>query len=375
MAYAIGMRASIVAIVVLGGLASALARPVLPLPHRRLTNTDELAARVVEAIHAHDATAVRGLLADVVMHDALWFADRACTRRFGKPGTADKAAVPMLARCLAKQRAIATTRRTALVSGAVLTFEPGIEIEVQFERERVRWLGKPRLTAQAFEALRARGSLQLDDALAGKLTAPATAWLEICLERTGAIASKRVVEAQPAMAADAFLAATGDWQFRAFAPRKQATPICALALLAYPATSAPSTEVLPASQTPVPMSAHVLETVGNFDFGDVTFAVPSMRVTPAALEAQRLLGSAKIEPDAATKHAMLRAKTTRVTAAFELCVDTNGRPDSVRRLKSSGFTAYDQQLERDMRRWRFRPYVIRGTARRVCTTSAFDFRP
>lgn len=367
------MRSSLVVAAALTTLvATAGAKPMPYRPYPPAPSAQQLAGHVVEAIRARDVAALQGLLAASVHHEALWFADPACAKQFGKPGVARNAAVRVLARCLAKQRPIATTRDTATMSAAILTFDPGIEIEVQFSLQRIVWIGPARLTAQAFESLRTAGTMQLDDKLAGKLTGSAFAWIEVCLDRTGAIASKRILGARPdPTSAETLLAATEDWTFRPFAPRRRPTPICAASLVSYPAASAPATEELPATATRTDVAMVELK---EFDFDDVTFAVP-LNVPPSALERLRVRGTAKIEPDATTKQRMKRAGKTRVTAVLKLCVDRTGRPQSVTLLKSSGFADYDRKLDREMRRWMFRPYPAGGSVMQVCSAMTFIVQP
>lgn len=361
------MVRSLVALIALAGTAAAkpVWRPKPPRP-----DVNELALHVVAAVRARDAGAVQQLLAEVVMHDPLWFPDAACAKQFGTKGTIEKGKVRALARCLAKLRPIATTRRSALSTGAILTFDPGIEIEVVFKEERIQWLGAPRLTAQALEALRTGGSTQLDAALEGKLaTAPASAWIEVCLDKTGA-ATKRVVDVTPGGAtSDIFVAAVADWSFKPFR-----APICALSLVSYPASSGPATETLPPSSPPVPNVA-VADVLSELTFDDITFVgVTQQNVPPTLLERNRVAGVAKIEPDAPTKAAIAKSKAV-VTASVKLCIDTNGAPTTLLLLKSSGYPAYDRKLTTEMRGWRYKPYLVNGVATDVCTAVTFIHRP
>ena len=343
---------------------TAAAKPVWRPPPR--PDASELAAHVTAAIRDRDVAGLRAMFAEVVMHDPLWFADAGCMKQLGKAGKLEHAQLRVLAKCLAQLNPIATTRKSALAGGAVLTFAPGIEIEVLFKNDRVQWLGRPKLTAQAFESLRTAGTTQLDSVLATKLTAPASAWVEVCLDDKG-VTSKHVVEAKPTSASDAFLAATSDWSFRPFR-----APICALVHVTYPAANAPPIEVLPPSSPPMPKVTLYDDLESPYDFSDVTISAAPQNVPPSMLEKLRIRGNAKIEPDAATKTA-IAGKTT--TAAFKLCVDTSGRVSSVSMLKSSGHPDYDRKLDREMRRWGYKPYLVNGLAVPVCTAVTIIYRP
>ena len=264
--------------IVIGLCGTAAAKPVWrPSPPR--ADAIELAARVTESIRNRDAVGLRAMFAEVVLHDPLWFADPGCTKQLGKSGKAENAQLRVLAKCLAQLKPIATTRKSALAGGAILTFAPGIEIEVLFKNERVQWLGTPKLTAQVLESLRSAGTTQLDGVLASKLTTPASAWIEVCLDGKG-VASKHVVEAKPSTASEAFLEAVGDWSFRPFR-----APICGLAHVTYPAANAPPTEVLPPSSPPVPKVTLYDDLESPYDFTDVTISAAAKRAAVAPREA------------------------------------------------------------------------------------------
>ena len=376
------MGRPVVIVAVLCGIASA--KPVWRPPTPR-TDPLELVARLEDAIRHRDVTAVQAMLADPMMHDGLWFADAACTKRFGTKGTIEKADVRVLAKCLAQQKLIATTRRSSLPGGAILTFDRGIELELVFKNDRVTYAaglwprdadrGLPTLTVQTFEALRTAGTTQLDAVLAGKLSGTASAWIKICLDKTGAIASTFVARATPIAARDAFLAAIGDWKFEPFRVRKTPTAACSLSLLTYPAASAPAIEVLPPPPVPVPVGRISLDDalVDIYDFNGMPRSTPR-NVPPSLLEQNRIRGTRQIDPDSTTKAAIVKSGRASVVASLELCIDTKGKVSSVKSLKSSGFPDYDVKLERAIRRWAYRPYLVRSIPAAVCTAVTFIYR-
>ena len=378
------MGRPVVIVAVLCGIASA--KPVWRPPTPR-TDPLELVARLEDAIRHRDVTAVQAMLADPMMHDGLWFADVACTKRFGTKGTIEKADVRMFAKCLAGQRLIVTTRRSGLAGGAVLTFHGGSELELVFKNDRVAYAaglwprdadrGVPTLTVQAFEALRTAGTTQLDAALAGKLSGTASAWIKICLDKTGAVASTFVADSKPAGARDAFLAAIGDWKFKPFLLHAKPIAACSLSLLSYPAASAPAIEVLPPPSVPVPVDRVSLgdDLVDIYDFNGVSIGSAPQNVPPSLLEQNRLRGAKQIDPDTTTKAAIVKSGRSSVVASLKLCIDTKGKVSSVTPLKSSGFPDYDAKLDREMRRWAYKPYLVRGVPAAVCTAVTFIYRP
>ena len=51
-----------------------------------------------------------------------------------------------------------------------------------------------------------------------------------------------------------------------------------------------------------------------------------------------------------------------------------GAVNTLNVLKSSGFPAYDQKITREMRNWRYRPYMINGKPAPVCTAVTFIYQ-
>jgi TonB family protein len=380
--YPMVMRSLIVACLFgLSGLASA--KPYRPPPKR--ADASELTARLAEAIRNRDVAGVQAMLTDPLTHDGLWFADAACAKRFGTKGTIEKADVRVLARCLAQHKLVATTRKTVLANAGVLTFAPGVEIEVVFKNDRVIYAGgvwqreadrgTPTLTAQTFEALRVAGTTQLDAALAEKLVGSASAWIKTCLDKSGAIASTTVAEAKPSSAGAIFVAAIADWKFKPFAKGRA----CAMSLLTYPASIAPAVEVLPRGPG-VPIADTIgitaqFDDIDIYDFSGVSIGSRPLNVPPTLLERNRIRGSKQIDPDPRTKTEINKSGKSIVLASLKLCLDAAGKVTTVSQLRSSGFRDYDAKLAREMRRWAFKPYQVRGAAAPVCTAITFSYRP
>jgi hypothetical protein len=240
-------------------LAAALIAGVAHADTDEETEPAELALRA--AIKARDAKAIAGLLSPKLDVAGVWFADAGCAKRFAAPGPLAAADAPAFARCLAQLRLQVTTRHTATPRGAVLTYDPGIELEAVFDGRELRWIGYegqgrrdenlPTLSTQAFEALRKSGSPNVD-AVVGRQLATAvarqgavSAWVKLCLDATGAISLAELREATTPDAGAVLLAVTRSWTFRPFQHAGKKQPACSMVFLVYPASRAPSYETLP----------------------------------------------------------------------------------------------------------------------------------
>ncbi len=96
-------------------------------------------------------------------------------------------------------------------------------------------------------------------------------------------------------------------------------------------------------------------------------------VSPQALDALRISGIKNIVPDVDTQTAMATAGRTKIVGSFKLCVDVSGAVQTVVRLKSTGFDAYDRKLDDGIRSWKYRPFLIDGTPTTVCTAVTFIY--
>lgn len=268
---------SLVVSLVIGGIAgeAADARSYRPRPPTtRPPAIVDVGAELAAAIRSKNGGRVAKLLGESVQNYGIWFADAACAKRFGAPGVVTGPELAAFARCLAGLRLQATTRQPGASDNAILTYDPGIELEISHSGGRVRWLGflyqtaadrgRPTLTAQAFEALRKAGKTNLDDVVETKLEpvlerAKATsvsAWVKLCIDDEGAIdhVGIRQTDApagQGGKVSTAFeVAIERGWRFRPFTVRGKAMPACTMALLTYPAARAPLVETLPPALAP-----------------------------------------------------------------------------------------------------------------------------
>jgi hypothetical protein len=351
-------------------------------------------SELTAAIRAHDTKAIARLMRAPVTSTGVWFPDAACEKRFGKPGTILVKELEPFARCLAQLRPQVSTRKAGQRDGAVLTYDPGIELHVAFYGPLVRAIGfeaqtsadtgVPTLTVQAFEELRTAGTTLLDDKLASSLRAEAatkgsvSAWMKVCIGATGAITNAWTVKSTTTSIGEAFRVAIADWTFKPLEIHKVAMPACGLWLLTYPAAKAPPVETLPAFDQP---RVYEIDDIVADDMWTDDLQVQGIpppppqiqNVTPTMLETLRVAGSKKLPATPSQRKAMVAAGKTRVLTSFKLCVDVRGKVSSITLLKTSGFPDYDALLTAGIRRWGYRPYRINGAATPVCTAVTFSY--
>jgi hypothetical protein len=385
--------------------AAALAKPAVWRPHNADSETAATAAtaHLAAAIRAKNLSGISAILGTSFTNNGLWFPDPTCAKKFERSGLVKGADVGAFARCLSQLKVQPTTRRAALRDGGLLTVDPGIEIELAFRGDTLRYIGFPMqsgadraipmLTAQALEALRTAGttlldakvSAALDLELARQRVPVLTAWVKLCLDPKGKITRLSTPSSSSTATSEAFLAAIDDWKFQPFEVRGTPQSACAVALLAYPGAKAPAVEAYPSSTAPA------VAITRSFDFDDDDLDIyggligppppppppppptAPLTVPPTQLEALRIAGSKTIAPAADTRADMISAGKTRVVASLKLCLDDKGSVSSTTTLKSSGFPAYDRKINAEMRRWIFKPYKLNGRAVPVCTAVTFIF--
>ncbi len=385
--------------------SAALAKPAIWYPRDTVdseTLASQATARLTAAIRTRNASALTGVLGTSFTNHGMWFPDAACTKRFESGGVIKGSDVGVFARCLMQLTPQMSTRKSALRDGAVLTVDPGIEIELAFKGDTLRWIGFPlqsgsaraipMLTAQALEAVRTAGSPVVDSKVAAELDLELVrqrvpmlmAWIYLCLDPHGEVTTATSISGSlPAATTAVFLRAIADWKFQPFKIRGTAMAACSASLLTYPGAKAPVVEVYPSSQSPIA----ALTRSYDFDDDDLDFggligtaspppppppAAP-ITVPPSLLERQRISGSKLIVPDAKTKADMLATGKTKVVASMKLCIDDKGDVTSVSLLKSSGFPTYDRKLTVEMRQWLYRPYKMNGKPMPVCTAVTFIY--
>jgi TonB family protein len=100
---------------------------------------------------------------------------------------------------------------------------------------------------------------------------------------------------------------------------------------------------------------------------------PPPSVAPMQFEGLRLSGERNILPDDFTKDEIARSGKGKIVTSHKLCLSADGSVSRISLLKSSGFPAYDAKIQREMRTWRYRPYVVNGKASPVCTAVTYIY--
>jgi len=265
------MMRALAVLLAVSSSSTAFAKPLPEEPSVTVT-------RVARAIRAHDAKALAKLMHANVLVRGMWFPDAACTKRFGKQRMLKKREHAAFAQCLTKLELGSSTRKSSSEFAQLVTYQPGIEIELAFADGQLYYAGyvhakpsaTPSLTAPSFEALRKTGTTNVDARVAAKLDpevakhgrTQVAAWLDVCLDEKGA-ATITVAEATTKEIGAVFLAATSDWTFDPHVITTAAV-VCSQSLLTYPAASAPTMELLPRSEVP-----HVGEVDGEGVLGGV----------------------------------------------------------------------------------------------------------
>jgi TonB family protein len=104
-------------------------------------------------------------------------------------------------------------------------------------------------------------------------------------------------------------------------------------------------------------------------------AAAPVTIAPSALELQRVSGNTDVHPGKQTRAAMIHAGVSSVKGTVRLCADTAGAVTESTLTESTGYDDYDRKLVAAVRDWRFRPYVVNGTAFSVCSTAEFVYVP
>ena len=325
---------------------------------------------LIQAVGKRDPVLVQKLLRGTVELGGLWFSDPDCQTQFGAPAKVGPDQHPALAKCLAELPLLRSQRKHTLYSTSVFQYEPGIEIEVQFRLigrpavQRIGYAGRrgpPTITPGILEANRVDGdpigTPVGDDAtkLAEEIKATgrdyAYAWVELCIDATGAVTGVHPREASSPRTHTAFAAALRSWKFKPIAlDGATPAPACSQLRLVHPADATVTAEVLP---VPYPVD-------------------DSIRVPLALL--QRLEGSESIPPDDSARVELESAGGGTVVGAFQFCVDPAGKATKVRPLESTGFASYDKKIESALGNWAFKPYIVDGKPTEACSSVVFVYQ-
>jgi TonB family protein len=95
---------------------------------------------------------------------------------------------------------------------------------------------------------------------------------------------------------------------------------------------------------------------------------------PSVAKGLRLSGNEQIYPPEITRVEMLHQGKDAVQATVQVCVSAGGTVDNVRLLKATGFRDYDEVLTREIREWKYKPYLVDGKKSPMCTVSIIIYR-
>lgn len=96
-------------------------------------------------------------------------------------------------------------------------------------------------------------------------------------------------------------------------------------------------------------------------------------VPPTVAKGLRTSGEDQIYPPDTVKQSMQRDGKTDLRAVVQVCVSAGGRVDSTRLMKSTGYQAYDDELQSKIRDWGYRPYMVGGKASPMCSVVMFTY--
>jgi hypothetical protein len=102
-------------------------------------------------------------------------------------------------------------------------------------------------------------------------------------------------------------------------------------------------------------------TVTPIETAQGTPDVPPMEHTlgaiapPVERTLHRLSGTEQIVPDETTVAAMQKKHITKLRGTWKLCIDTSGNVTDVKKLKGTGFSHYDAQIDQEVRAWQYAP--------------------
>jgi hypothetical protein len=325
---------------------------------------------LIQAVGNKNAGAVQKMLRAPLDYRGLWFADADCAAQFPAAAQLGADKLPAFARCLADLPLFRSNRKHVLYGVSVLQYEPGIELEVQFR------LTGPRAAVQRIGYASRRGAASVTHAsleqhrIDGDPTATLApdiatavdadikaggaefgyAWLEVCVDATGAVTDVNPREASTPRLHEAFSAIVRTWKFNPFLFGEQAAPVCAQVRLVHPGDATVTAEVVP---VPYPLDSIV-------------------RIPNAGLK--RIAGTDLVPPDDDDKLELQNAGGGSVVGAFTFCVDPAGKVTKVTPLERTGLVKYDRKLEAALSGWAYRPFLSGGKPIEVCSSVVFVYQ-
>jgi hypothetical protein len=321
----------------------------------------------VQATNRGDAAAIEAMLDEPFQLDGVWFEDPSC-REFATPARLRADKFPALAKCLATLRLQPSGRNSVLSTAALVTYEPGIELELRFFAfDTSSWLHSigpvsyeeqkpsiPTISPALLDSLRTTRdapdpstTVRLAAELAGRDYV--SAWLKVCVDVRGDV----TVESRDAtseLVGDVFSNVAKTWKFSPVVLGGQPSPACSFVRLVYPAGKGPAAQDIP-----------------------IPIRTPSL-AEPKALEARRAAGLPNIVPDDLDKSALASTPHNRAKGAFKVCLDSAGNIELVNMLRSTGIPNYDSKIISTISKtWRYTPFTVDGVPKPICTVVVFVY--
>ncbi|MBS1124244.1 MAG: putative TonB protein [Deltaproteobacteria bacterium] len=324
---------------------------------------------LIQAVGNKDVAAVQRLLRAPLDYRGLLFPTPECAEQFPAPAQLGADKLPAFAKCLTDLPLFRSNRRHVLYGVSVFQYEPGIELEVQFRmtgRSGVHRIGyasgrgTPTITSGSLEAGRAEGdpvaslspdvAAPIDAAIKAAGAEFAHAWIELCVDATGAVSEVHPREASTPRVHEAFAAIVKTWKFKPFVLGEQPRAVCSLLRLIHPADATVTAEVVP---VPYPL--------------DDVVRVPNNVL-------KRTEGTDLVPPDDDDKLELQNAGGGAMVGAFTFCIDPAGRVTKVKPLERTGFANYDRKLETALSGWAYQPFVSDGKPIEVCSAVVFVYQ-
>ena len=99
----------------------------------------------------------------------------------------------------------------------------------------------------------------------------------------------------------------------------------------------------------------------------------TVMLPPTVLMGLRIFGNTQMQPSGSVRSDMQFTHHDRLTATFQVCIDTSGNVSSARQLKSSGYASYDDDLKSGIASWRYKPYTVDGHGIPACGIVTFVY--
>ena len=343
------------------------------------------ADKLVDATRAFDAAAIEAMFAEPLVFGGMWFPDPACRQQFAAAGTIKPEARAQLAKCMSSLQLAKSHREHAYPEIAILTYDPGLEIEAQLgprgpvgsTEVEIRWIGHvsrssaadelPTITQRTLESLH-EGPLVIDDVARGKLDGllaeikakpnhesveSVSSWVKLCLDAEGRVTSiePRTITSGPVF--DVFAAVARTWTFRPQLLANEPAAVCSVLFLAHPVDN-------PAARIPA-----------------IALAIPESHRKSLLLEPashRPIVGTRLITPDDDDKLEIMRSKIRQVMGVFVLCADGKGVVDHVDIARSTGIPRYDAKIVASIKAWRYAPIKHPdGSPATMCTQITFIY--